>query len=170
MDPIEADQLREEFNRMKQDEGIRTGYLGPGIWIRIQHRFRTRMTEWMLAVITAVWGVVVLLPGEAFSQPDFAGFRDIFGNESVLGGGMVILGVSRILGLIVNGARKNVTPHIRMFSAACGCVIFFGICYCKALSGVAGDWLAIYPIFVVCELVNAYRAAHDVGESHGRTA
>ena len=143
-------------------------YMGPGIWIRIQHRFRTRMTEWMLAAITAIWGGVLLLPGDAFNQPAFTGFRDVFGREEILGSCMMLLGVLRILGLIVNGARQNVTPHIRMVSAAIGCMIFSGICYCYMLSGIVSTWLAIYPPFVVVELVNIYRAARDVGESHGR--
>jgi hypothetical protein len=167
MENLDAKSLRNTFHQMTE-QPIETGYLGPGIWIRIQHRFRTRMTEWLLAVITALWGLVILLPGEAFDQPAFSGFRAIFGNEEILGSGMVILGLLRIGGLIVNGARKNVTPHIRMFSAGCGCLIFFGISYCYMLSGIVAPWIAIYPPFVLCELVNAYRAAHDVGESHGR--
>jgi hypothetical protein len=107
----------------------------------------------------------MLLPGDAFGQPDFVGFRSIFGSEEILGSGMVILGLLRIGGLIVNGARKNVTPHIRMFSAACGCLIFFGVSYCYMLSGIVAPWIAIYPPFVLCELINAYRAAHDVGRA-----
>lgn len=145
------------------------GYLWPGIWTRIQHRFRTRLTEWLLALITALWGVVILLPGGAFNEPAFSGFRSVFGSEDYLGAGMLVLGLMRIAGLIVNGARQNVTPHIRMLSAACGCLIFFGISYCYMLSGIVSTWLAIYPPFVLVELVNAYRAAHDVGENYGRT-
>lgn len=169
MEPIDADRLRKEFRRVLSDgPEINPGYFGTGVWIRIQHRFRTRMTEWLLAVITALWGFTLLLPQETFNQPSFAGFRSVFVSEEILGAGMLALGFFRILGLIVNGARKNVTPHIRMFSAACGCLIFFGMSYCYMLSGVVGPWLAIYPPFVLCELMNAYRAAHDVGESYGR--
>jgi hypothetical protein len=152
---------------LDRPQEIQTGYIGPGIWIRIQHRFRTRVPEWMLAFITALWGVVALLPGHMFDQPAFAGFKAVFGSETLLGSGMVFLGVARIVGLIVNGARKNVTPHIRMISAAFGCLIFFGISYCYMLSGVVSPWLAIYPPFVLCELINIHRAAHDVGESYG---
>lgn len=126
------------------------------------------MTEWLLAGITALWGGVLLLPGTAFDQPAFSGFKDIFGNEMLLGVSMVILGMLRLVGLFINGARKNITPHIRMFSAGCGFLIFFGVSYCFFLSGVISTWIAIYPPFVIIELVNAYRAAHDVGEAHGQ--
>lgn len=140
-------------------------FSGPGLWIRIQHRFHTRMTEWLLAIITGLWGGILLLPGETFAQPAFAGFDAIFRNEVLLGLAMLALGVLRLIGLIINGARQNVTPHIRVASAGCGCLIFVGICYCYMLSGIVSTWLAIYPAFAVCELTNVFRAAHDVGES-----
>ena len=105
-------------------------FSGPGLWIRIQHRFHTRMTEWLLAVITGLWGVILLLPGTTFSQPAFAGFEAIFGDETLLGIAMVLLGILRLVGLIINGARQNVTPHIRVASAGFGCMIFVGISYC----------------------------------------
>jgi hypothetical protein len=127
------------------------------------------MTEWMLALITALWGVVILCTGNQFEQPAFAYFRSIFGQEEYLGSLMTLLGVLRIVGLIVNGARKNVTPHIRMVSAGIGCLIFAVISYCFLHSGIVSTWLAIYPPFMVVELANVYRAARDVGENYGRT-
>lgn len=169
MDPFEADQLRETFRHMVAEDmenataDLGPGHFGPGVWIRIKHRFRTRNLEWALAVITALWGAS-LLPGAAYDQPDFAGFRTVFGNAE-LGWAMVILGSGRLIGLIVNGALKNVTPHIRMVSAGIGGLIFFCISYFYMLSGIVSPWLAIYPSFVVCELANLYNAAHDVGEA-----
>jgi hypothetical protein len=166
----DAEKLRQELRRMADKlPEIPTGYFGTAVWIRIQHRFRTRRTEWGLAFITALLGIVMLLPGEMFAFPGYAGFRAIFGSEMFLGVGLLVLGILRIGGLIVNGARKNVTPHIRMASAACGCLIFAGICYCHWLSGIWGAWIAIYPVFVIGEFSNVYTAAHDVGEANGRT-
>lgn len=148
----------------------REPHMGPGVWIRIQHRFGPRMMEWFMALHTVGWGYVLLLPDRLFDQPAWAGFRGIFQNENLLGWLMVLLGVLRICGLIVNGARKNVTPMIRQVSAGVGCMIWAGITYCYASSGIASTWLAIYPLFAVGELVNIHRAAHDQGEArHGRT-
>src|SRR4051812_40668007 len=45
-------------------------------------------------------------------------------DEAVVGWLMVGLGFLRIGGLIVNGARKNVTPWIRSVSASLGCCLF----------------------------------------------
>lgn len=139
---------------------------GPGLWIRIQHRFGPRMTEWILAVITAMWGAVLLLPERTFDQPAWSGFRIIFGDETLLGFIMLTLGFLRLGGLVVNGARKNVTPWIRVVSASLGFLLFVGITTGYALSGVVSTWLAVYPVFALVELLNIYRAAHDAGESN----
>jgi len=83
---------------------------------------------------------------------------------------MMMLGMMRIGGLIVNVARKHVTPVIRQVSAGIGCLIWVGITYCYASSNVMSTWLAIYPLFAVGELVNIHRAAHDQGETRNGKA
>ena len=144
-----------------------TGY--PGVWIRIQHRFGPRMMEWFMAFHTIGWGYVLLLPDRLFDQPAWAGFRALFGDENILGWIMVSLGVARLIGLVINGARKDVTPLIRQTSAGIGCMIWAGITYCYASSSIVSTWLAIYPLFAVGELFNIHRAAHDQGETrHGK--
>lgn len=146
-------------------------HAGPGLWIQIQHRFGPRMMEWFMAFHTTLFGVVLLITPDLFDQPAWSGFRDIFYSESRLGWIMVLLGVARVGGLIVNGARKHVTPMIRQVSAGIGCMIWFGIVYGFATSGVVSTWLAIYPLFGIGELVNIHRAAHDQGETrHGKAA
>ncbi|MBO9125441.1 MULTISPECIES: hypothetical protein [unclassified Rhizobium] len=142
-----------------------TPYVGPGIWIRIQHRFGPRMMEWFLAGHTVLWGAVLLWSDDLFSQPAWGGFRQLFGDAGPLGWVMVLLGVLRVGGLIVNGARKYVTPAVRQFSAGVGFFIWSGITYGYASSGVVSTWLAIYPLFALGELVNINRAAHDQGEA-----
>ena len=145
-------------------------HAGPGLWIQIQHRFGPRMTEWFMAFHTFMFGLVMVCSPGLFDQPTWAGFRNIFPSEAALGWVMVILGFARIGGLIVNGARKHVTPLIRQVSAAVGCLIWFGIVYGFASSGVISTWLAIYPMFGIGELVNIHRAAHDQGETRNGKA
>ncbi len=139
------------------------------ILVRIKHRFGPRMTEWVLALHTALWGAVLLLPAQTFDAASFDGFRRIFGSEEVLGSVMLFLGVLRIGGLIVNGARKNVTPWIRAVSAGAGFLLFIAISVGYAASGVISTWLAVYPVFAAVELVNIYRAVHDAGEGYAST-
>ena len=83
---------------------------------------------------------------------------------------MLGVGFLRILGLIINGARKKVTPQIRQVSAAIGCIIWAGITFGFYSSDVVSTWLAIYPLFAIAELVNIHRAAHDEGEIRNGTA
>lgn len=149
----------------------RTPYVGPGLWVQITHRFGPRMMEWFMAFHTAMFGAVLLISPNLFDQPTMAGFRSLFPDEAWLGWIMITLGVARLGGLIVNGARKHVTPMIRQVSAGVGCLIWFGIVYGFASSGVVSTWLAIYPLFGIGELVNIHRAAHDQGETrNGKTA
>ena len=145
-------------------------YIGPGVWIRIKHRFGPRMMEWFMAFHTAAWGYIVYSVPELFSQPAWTGFSAVFRSSHWLGAIMMALGIVRVIGLIINGARKDVTPHIRQVSAGVGCMIWVGVTYCYASSGVISTWLAIYPLFAIGELVNINRAAHDQGEAqHGKT-
>ena len=135
-----------------------------GLWIQIKHRFGPRMTEWMIATIIFLWGFVLLLPAETFEEDNWTFFKSVM-TENSWGWTMMTLGAMRIGGLIVNGARKNVTPWIRVFSAGCGFIVWIGIIVAFALSGVVGTWLAVYPTIAVIELVNIYRAANDAGGS-----
>lgn len=151
---------------------FRSGYNGPGLWVQVSHRFGPRMTEWLLAGHTMLFGWVLMLPVETFSQPAFSGFNAVFPKgETWLGFIMLALGLVRIGGLVVNGARKEVTPMIRQVSAGVGCLIWFGLSYLFLSSDVVSTWLAIYPLFSIGELVNIHRAAHDQGETrHGKSA
>lgn len=135
------------------------------IYVRIRHRFGPRLSEWFAAVVTFLWGVVLLLPADTFAGPSWVIFRAIMpeGSWAVL---LIILGALRLGGLIVNGARKEVTPWIRVLSAGGGFVIWSGISLGFGLSGVISTGLAVYPAIAVLELFNIHRAAHDVGETH----
>lgn len=146
------------------------GYRGPGIWIRIQHRFGPRMMEWFMAGHMILFGFVLLMPTQTFNQPAWKVLREFFPSEDILGWIMFWAGILRIIGLIINGARKNVTPQIRQVSAAIGCIIWAGITFGFYSSDVVSTWLAIYPLFAVGELVNIHRAAHDEGEIRNGTA
>lgn len=155
-----------------------TPHAGPGLWISIQHRFGPRMPEWFMAGHMSLFGIVLLVAHGLFEQPAWTGFPTIFAFtgwhpnsiQHWMGVGMVIVGIARFGGLIVNGARKHVTPRIRQISAGVGCLIWFGLVYGFASSDVISTWLAIYPLFGVNELFNILRAARDEGETrNGRT-
>ncbi|CAN7632307.1 hypothetical protein [Pararhizobium sp. LjRoot238] len=60
-------------------------------------------------------GGSLLLPDPVFDQPSFAFFRALFDEDTF--GWLVCVGLLRLVGLFIIGARKNVTPWIRVFSA-----------------------------------------------------
>lgn len=133
-----------------------------GLWVQIAHRFGPRMTEWMIAFIMFLWGAILLLPAETFDGDNWVFFRAVM-SESAWGLTMMLLGFARIVGLIINGALRNVTPWIRVVSAGGAFIVWVDIIVAFALSGVVSTWIAIYPVIAVVELVNIYRAAHDAG-------
>jgi hypothetical protein len=139
---------------------------GPGLYSRIQHRFAARQMEWLMAIITFNWGVVLLLPDDIFQGNSWIIFRAI-APENWWGVLFLLCGLARIGGLVVNGARRTITPWIRITAAFLGLLIWVGICFGFALAGVPGIWRAVYPAFALAEVVNLYRAAHDAGESRG---
>jgi uncharacterized membrane protein HdeD (DUF308 family) len=137
---------------------------GPmNIYVRIRTRFGTRVAEWMLAAVTALWGTVLLLPTDTYTTSPVFNFISHVISEPVLGAAMLFFGLLRIVGLFVNGARQDVTPWIRVVSASFGFLVWSLICFSFALSGVISTWAATYTVFAVTEVFNVYRAAHDAG-------
>lgn len=139
---------------------------GPGLWIRIRRRFGPRLSEWMFSAITIGWGLIMLWPGDTFELAAYAGFKALFGSDTNVGALMFVLGLARLGGLIVNGARKDVTPWIRLVSAFIGAMVWVGCGFAQSLAGVLGVWAVFYPAFAVWELINMHRAATDAGESY----
>ena len=124
-----------------------------------------RVSEWMVAVQTALWGGVLLLPQDTFSTSPAFNIVKLFVSETTLGAILLVLGIARLVGLFVNGHRGEVTPWVRLVSAICGFLIFTFISTAFALSGVISTWIAIYPVIAAVEFINVYRSAHDAGKS-----
>jgi uncharacterized membrane protein len=130
------------------------------------------MPEWFMSGHITAFGLVLLVAEGMFARQDWNGFYRLFSFTGAtidqvqywMGVAMLLTGLARFGGLIVNGARKHVTPRIRQVSAGVGCLIWSGVVYGFATSDVLSTWLAIYPLFAVNELVNIHRAAHDEGE------
>lgn len=142
---------------------------GAGVYIRLKHRFGPRLTEWLIAAQTALFGLVLLLPADIFSGEAWLVFRQIKLSQGGMGLLMLFLGLARLAGLVINGTRPKVTPWIRVISASIGFMIFTGLSFGFALSGHVSTWIAIYPMIAMVELVNLYRAIFDASENGRRT-
>ena len=139
----------------------------PALWIRVHQHFAPRWSEWLMAVAMFGWGLIVVGSPAVFDLPTYAGFRAIFGSAAVIGPLVASLGLLRLLALWVNGRRRHVTYWARVIGAGSGCMIWVGMVYAHALSGVIAPWAILYPAFAVTELINAGRSGHDIGASDG---
>lgn len=136
---------------------------GPGLWIRLRAEFTPRLSEWMLGITMLLWGTAAIFEYGLFAQPEYIGFRLIFGDSLLLGLVMTALGIARLVGLLINGVRERVTPWVRVSSAGVGFLIWIGMICAYAMSPLPGVWVAIYPVFASVEVVNVYRGARDAG-------
>lgn len=140
-------------------------FRGDAVIMSIKHRFIPRKLEWVLAWITMMLGIVFLLPYETFEGSGYVIFQALM-SESMWGALFFLLGAFRLIGLIINGAMKTVTPWIRAFSAGIGFFLWVGISLAFFLSGSVSTWIAVYPTFIVCEIINLYQSMRDTGESY----
>lgn len=137
--------------------------------VKFGYKFRLRRSEWIAGVQCLLWGIVLLLPTSTF---DNGHAYDVirawpFVTETSLGGLMLAVGAARIGGLFVNGARKTVTPWVRLGSALVGAGIFTAITLGFAASGVIGTWIAAWPVLAVTEYFNIYDTARDARQVNG---
>ena len=80
---------------------------------------------------------------------------------------MLIAGTLRLAGLVINGARRRVTPWMRLAGALIGCGLFTAISLGFAASGVVGTWIAAWPVVAVVEFFNIYDTTRDARQAHG---
>lgn len=97
--------------------------LAAQITVRIKHKFRQRKLEWMAASQITAFGFVLMHQGDSLNSPGLAYFASL-ANESTWAIVLFIIGISRLFGLIVNGAMEYVTPWIRTVGALAGLYVF----------------------------------------------
>jgi hypothetical protein len=136
------------------------------ILLRFGYSFRLRRTEWIAAVQCFIAGFVLLLPYDTFSSEAYDVVRT-WGSETMFGVLLLLVGMTCLTGLFVNGARKRVTPWMRLGGAILGAGIFSAISLGFAASGVIGLWLAAWPVAAVVEYFNIYDATRDARQAHG---
>lgn len=143
----------------------RLGYSGPGIWLSVSNHVGPRLSEWSGSFHMLLWGLI-LLNFPVFSRESFFYFKAIFQSQELLGAILTAFGVLGIIGLVINGMRREVTPWIRLARAFVGFWAFLGMTTCFALSGEISTWAAVYPVLAVAELVNMGRTGYDAGNSN----
>lgn len=130
------------------------------IGVRVPQIFGPRFPEWAGAFQCMLAGIALVHPYETFSSDAYTFFRWM--PEYFWGIIFFVVGMARFISLVINGHRKKVTSNVRLAASIIACGIWSGVCFGLALSGVVGLWIAAFPIAVLVEYVNIYRATHDM--------
>lgn len=129
--------------------------------VHFKETFPFRVAEWIMAVIMIGWGLVLFHPDFDAAASPWAGtlFSGMF-TRTTFGTACLVIGVSRFAALFVNGMWWR-TPFIRLVMAFGANFLWLNIVFgLLAADNVNTGW-PIYPVFVVVEIYNAFRAAHD---------
>lgn len=138
------------------------------IILRFHKTFQLRVTEWGLATILFNIGVLTIgNPG--FLRESNPGMLR-FSSEAAWGTTCLLLALIRLVALAINGAWRP-TPHIRALTSACGMVVWLSLSFGLANGDKPSLGLAVYPIFVLLDIYNVYRASSDarVADEHARS-
>lgn len=136
------------------------------IHVRIQHKFRQRLIEWIGAAELMVLGIILLHPADSFGTlPAFVLMSEMF-TEYTWGWILLVVGGSRLLGLIINGSMEAVTPWIRAAGAVCGfaCFATIGFSMLTAwwfIGAAPSTGIAMYVVASCAEVAAIYLAFID---------
>lgn len=131
---------------------------------RIRQRFRSRVLEWEHAIITVLWGLIVLGNPSVFQGPSFVAF---VGGPVFWGWAVFLAGVARITALCVNGYMAKPTAVVRAFAAITGIGLFAALSLGFLFSWRWSTALAIYPVIGFFGLFSLYWAIFDVAVPDG---
>jgi hypothetical protein len=127
--------------------------------VRYPHVFGPRWPEWLGSLAALLAGFGLLHPYHAFESPSFQVLD--FWPEEVWGSILMFAGTARLIGLIINGRRKKITPWVRLAGAFMCFMLFLGFSIGLALSGVMSTWPGAWPVLALMEYINMGRATQD---------
>lgn len=129
----------------------------------VTSRFSRRLSEWHLAVVMLVAGVMVNI-GDVLDLPRYELVRDI-ADPGTWAVAMMVVGGSRLAALLINGSRPRFSAHLRYLFASMSAFI-----WALMLAGLLafGETALIGPFLgmaIVVDLVSAFRAATEAREA-----
>lgn len=134
--------------------------------VRIQHKFRQRLVEWLGSIEIMLLGWILMSPADSFSNSSsFYWMAQIMPEES-WAITLFLIGFGRLVGLIVNGSMEAVTPWIRVAGAIFGFAVFsvIGISMLFSyfiLGAPPSTGLAVYIPAAGAEIAAMYLATID---------
>ncbi|MGA0599022.1 hypothetical protein [Enterovirga sp. CN4-39] len=122
---------------------------------------QTRWAEVWLACIMAVFGAVLLAPGDTFGLPSFRIIDDIV-REDVAGLVGVGTGIIRLIAIWYNGNRRK-SPIVRVLGCLSGFFFWLALTIGFVLTYPPLSTGLIYGVLAIAELHSSSRAARDMG-------
>lgn len=130
--------------------------------VRFHHKFTTRATEWLFATFLVGWALLLFAVPSMFEGPvaaQFIALKATF-NQQTWAFGCAVVGLTRLVALYINGSRRS-TPYVRMLFAFLSCFFWYQISLGLFVSGIPTTGWAIYPVILLFEMYNVFRAASD---------
>lgn len=130
----------------------------------LRDTFPTRNSEWGLATMLLLWGVILDFDPTLFARsPSFDGMARLF-DQSTWAVLCFLTGVGRLAMLTVNGFWRR-SPHLRAMGAFLGSGFWFQITLSFLQSETTSTGLAIYPVLFLLDAYNVLRALGDAGHT-----
>lgn len=132
---------------------------------RIEYYLRNRLPEWLLTVPIVILSPMLFIWPQITEAPAFQLFA-AFIPARLIGVVLLIVSVSCVVALLVNGASMVIGPRVRSWAALARSVLWiqFGISTIEA--GIAQGYpYTVTPFwftFALAEIYVAYRAVLDV--------
>jgi hypothetical protein len=142
----------------------------------IRDHFESRVTEWIMGASITWYGLRLVGPENAWSNPEaWAGMTRIM-SEDAWGWVCIGLGLIRLVALVINGTFANTaysrfSPHVRGVSAVLGAGFWFMVFLSVSVASTSGSGIYQLPLVLDCWCV--YHAFRDTGRARaardGRT-
>jgi len=133
----------------------------------ITDHFPARASEWALSLVLLNWGWTLMLPGSVFGTSSAFVEMAKWASEPVWGWACFLMGGIRFVALFVNGTFPSFrfSPHVRSLMSFFSCAFWFTISFGILQANVPTTGLAVYPVLLLLDMYNAYRAAGDARDA-----
>lgn len=126
-----------------------------------------RLAEWGLALVLLLFGIILLQPAATFASPNFELMARVF-PEEVWAAGCMAIGAVRLTVLVINGLWRR-SPHLRVICAFLSIFVWTQVSLSFFVAGEnVSTGLAVYPVFVLLDMISTYRAAAEARASDDR--
>lgn len=132
--------------------------------VEMKRHFQLRAIEWWSAGLMASWGFYTLLQPGMYEQNTAMHGLLLFAPQHVWGLLSLLVGVSRVLALTINGFWYR-TPAVRWATSMISALVWFLITAAYFNAPVLNPGVVVYGWLIVADIYSAFRSASDYVEA-----